>query len=155
MPLKTGLNQEGNNMYGKAKQESSNSIENTNDGMELTAMELFVYEINVKNKWSKPIFHFDEVIEETLTSFIEIIESYDEIKALGLKDLLFGRQSPILPWAKTTFNLSQAAKQMNISEKTLRKGINAGYFIGKKSGRIWCFNVSQLEHNLKVLSQRE
>lgn len=141
-------------MSSKVNQESSISIENTNDGMELTAMELFVYEINVKNEWFKPIFHFDYIIEQTLTSFIEIIESYDEIKALGLKDLLFGRQSPILPWAKTTFNLSQAAKQMNISEKTLRNGINAGYFIGQKSGRVWCFNVAQLEHNLKVLSHR-
>lgn len=142
-------------MSSKVKQVPSNNIENIYDGMGVSAMECFVLEITYKKKWLENIPGVDYLVEEILTTFIEISESFDEIKALGLKELLFGRNSPILPVPIKTYNLSQAARAMNISEKTLRKGINAGYFFGRKTGRIWMFTDAQIECNLIVLSQRK
>lgn len=102
-----------------------------------------------KSPYLGEIEYIDEILELIIPRFLDLLEEHPLLRNIDIKSLYYHSYDFTdkgLNNKMKIYNLAEAAVEMKVSEKFLRKGLNMGYFVGKKVKNKW--HISQLEVGL-------
>lgn len=102
-----------------------------------------------KSSFISEIENIDEIIDLIIPRFLDLLEEHPLLRNIDIKALYYHSYDfshTGLNYEMKIYSLAEAAVKMKVSEKFLRKGLNIGYFFGKKLKNKW--HISQLDVNL-------
>lgn len=93
------------------------------------------------------IYQLHQTIDLVIPRFIDVLAKHPLLRHIDIRSLYYHdyefTQSALNREVKI-YNLTQAAKDMMVSEKFLRKGLRIGYFSGKKLNGKW--KIDEIDH---------
>lgn len=94
------------------------------------------------------IDHIELLIDLIIDRYIDIDSNYRKSQVSSDSDEADPFDSKI---TDKIYNLTEAAREMRVSEKFLRKGLKLGYFFGEKTNGRWRIDFKNHNRNLNML----
>lgn len=100
-------------------------------------------EITNTSTFLQEVDDIDMIIDIITSRFIEIVSNQFQ-DVIDFKSVYYDLDSIKSKYKDKVYNLTEAARDMRVSEKFLRKGLRIGYFFGKKQNGKW--RIGHIDH---------